>query len=183
MYDGGIRLQSYNGSAALGCLEWDGTNFRGYNGAWVNLDEVGHDAVTLAASASTGGMSLSTQEIGNQAAGAATPVAAAITSLGDVDTEVRRLNTTTWAEDTWWTSGEYKKEIFRHDGGTTWTSFVNASDTGTGGGYVWHVWHGGELWTGAFTGADVTHRIWSFNPDTEVWTGRGGAVTSGAYQA
>ena len=139
--------------------------------------EVGGTPVTLAASATTGGLDLTVQEIGFQAASAGTPVSAAVTSLGDVDTEVRRLNTTTWAEDTWWTSGEYPKEIFRHDGGTTWTSFVNASDAGSAG-YNWHVWHNGELWVG---GNDATHKIWSFNPGTEVWTGRGGVGDVIAY--
>ncbi len=42
MYSGAISVQSYNGTAIAGAIEWDGSNFRGYDGAsWVNLDSAG----------------------------------------------------------------------------------------------------------------------------------------------
>jgi len=135
----------------------------------------GHDLVTLAASATTGGLSLSTQEIGNQAATGGTTVAAVETSLGN-PVGVINLYTCRWMDDTWYGFGVTSNgKIYRHDGGTAWTEIQNTLDS-TGDSYSDGVWFNGEIWTGARTNSSIG--ACSYNPTSGVWTSRS-SVTDG----
>jgi len=135
-----------------------------------------HAEVTLATSATTGGMSISTQEIGNQAATGGTTVAASLTNIGSTGSPSIRATTWDAVLGTWWSSGDYVKQVFRYDGSSSWTTFTNSSDTATGR-YRYHVWHNGELWTGAANNPGGADRVWSYDPGTDTWTGHGGRST------
>lgn len=173
MYDGGIGLKSYNGTPIAGCVQWDDTNLQVYkNSTWVNLDEASGDPVTLAASATDGGLSIVGQEIGNQVA-AANEEAATITSLGQFDTSGTTFLEMSWAEDAWWGTGFLDRSIYRWDGGTSWTKFTNTPDPASGD-YKHHTWFDGKLWTGAVANGANPHRVWSFDPTLETWTGHNG---------
>ena len=174
---GGILVGAYQDTAAAGAIEWDGSNFKGYTGsAWVNLDTQGGTDVTLAASATTGGMSIVGQEIGNQAA-MATSVGAAVTDIGPVSGTLYRLRKITWSGTTWWATGDADNQIFRYDGGTTWTTITNASETSSGD-YTYHTQFDGKIWTGVSANPASPHRVWSYDPDLDTWTGHGGDTES-----
>ena len=132
-----------------------------------------HDPITLASSATVGGLSLFGQEIGNQAS-SAVESASSVVELGQVNATSYRLRQITWgADNTWWATGDADENIFRYDGGTTWTTYTNASETSTGD-YQYHGWFDGKLWTGAAFSPASPHRVWSFDPSTTTWTGHGG---------
>ena len=142
-----------------------------YNSVDTILD-AGHDLVTLAASATTGGLSLSTQEIGNQAAAAGTPVAAVDISLGDPTVANIAHFQVIDVNGVWYTASSNfgtKGQIYRHEGGTSWTAITNPSQI-VNLPYSWLVLNGGEIWCGA---RNTSNDIYSYNPTTDAWTDRG----------
>jgi len=143
-----------------------------YNGVDTVLG-ASHAAVTLAASATTGGLTISTQEIGNTvAAGGGPSTVAAETNLGSIGSG--NFRKVLWANGTWYGFKEVPNGIiYRYESGTTWTELQNTLDY-TGDQYISGVLFNGEIWTGARYNAVIG--ICSYNPVSDVWTSRDSSV-------
>ena len=128
------------------------------------------DEVTLAASATTGGLSLTGQEIGNQVA-AATPVAMSETSMGDPATASARHFQAIDAGGTWVLTDQVNEEnLHIFAGGTSWT-LKQAPNITAGAGYRQAIaYFDSEVW---IVGDGAVHQVESYSISGDTWTSRG----------